>query len=148
MKIQINCPGQPPKKYLPEDRALLWFVGQCPFSSSTILRDNWIPNRATPMKTIRNHLKTAGSWARTPIKCPLQTPAHKAARLESLNALWRNIHWSDESCFLLHMNAASNIKETIPFGSGPVMVWRCISHDCKLDLVTVQGNLNGLRGTS
>jgi hypothetical protein len=24
-----------------------------------------------------------------------------------------------------------------------VMVWRCISHDCKLDLVTMQGNLTG-----
>ena len=23
-----------------------------------------------------------------------------------------------------------------------VMVWECVSHDCKLDLVTVQGNLN------
>jgi transposase len=23
------------------------------------------------------------------------------------------------------------------------MVWRCISHDCKLDLVTIQGNLTG-----
>jgi hypothetical protein len=24
-----------------------------------------------------------------------------------------------------------------------VMVWECISHDCKLDLVTIQGNLTG-----
>jgi hypothetical protein len=24
-----------------------------------------------------------------------------------------------------------------------VMVWGCISHDCKLDLVTIQGNLTG-----
>ena len=40
-------------------------------------------------------------------------------------------------------NATSNIQETIPNGS--VMVWGCISHDCKLDLVTVQGHLNGLR---
>ena len=23
------------------------------------------------------------------------------------------------------------------------MVWECISHDCKLDLVTIQGNLTG-----
>jgi hypothetical protein len=23
------------------------------------------------------------------------------------------------------------------------MVWMCISHDCKLDLVTIQGNLTG-----
>ncbi len=25
------------------------------------------------------------------------------------------------------------------------MVWGCLSHDCKLDLVTIQGNLNGDR---
>ena len=24
-------------------------------------------------------------------------------------------------------------------------MWGCVSHDCKLDLVTVQGNLNALR---
>ena len=34
------------------------------------------------------------------------------------------------------------MQETIPFGGGSVMVWGCISHDCKLDLVTVHGNLN------
>ena len=41
--------------------------------------------------------------------------------------------------------AASNIQETIPFVCGSVMVWGCVSHDSKLDLVTVQGNLNGKR---
>ena len=65
------------------------------------------------------------------------------------------IHWLDESRFLLHLtdgrtvwrqpNTASNIQETIPFGGGSVMVWGCVSHDCKLDLITVQGNLNGPR---
>ena len=30
-----------------------------------------------------------------------------------------------------------------PYGGGSVMVWRCISHDWKLDLVTIQGNLTG-----
>ena len=37
--------------------------------------------------------------------------------------------------------ATRNIQPTIPYGGGSVMVWRCISHDCKLDLVTIQGNL-------
>jgi hypothetical protein len=36
-----------------------------------------------------------------------------------------------------------NIQSTVPYGGGSVMVWRCISHDCKLDLVTIQGNLTG-----
>jgi hypothetical protein len=34
-----------------------------------------------------------------------------------------------------------NIQPTVPYGGGSVMVWGCISHDCKLDLVTIQGNL-------
>ena len=36
-----------------------------------------------------------------------------------------------------------NIQPTVPYGGGSVMVWGCISHDCKLDLVSIQGNLTG-----
>jgi hypothetical protein len=32
---------------------------------------------------------------------------------------------------------------TVPYGGGSVMVWGCISHDCKLDLIIIQGNLTG-----
>ena len=39
--------------------------------------------------------------------------------------------------------AERNIVETVPFGGGSVMVWGCVSYDCKLDLITVRGNLNG-----
>ena len=45
-----------------------------------------------------------------------------------------------------HKNTAytpRNIQPTVPQGGGSVMVWKCISHDCKLDLVTIQGNLTG-----
>jgi hypothetical protein len=34
-------------------------------------------------------------------------------------------------------------KEQKSRRGGSVMVWGCISHDCKLDLVTIQGNLTG-----
>ena len=65
------------------------------------------------------------------------------------------IHWSDESRFLPHVTysrmrfwrhkntayTTRNIQPTVPYGGGSVMAWRCISHDCKLDLVTIQGNL-------
>ena len=39
--------------------------------------------------------------------------------------------------------ADRNTFETVPFGGGSVMVWGCVSYDCKLDLITVRGNLNG-----
>ena len=45
-----------------------------------------------------------------------------------------------------HKNTAytpRNTQPTVPYGGGSVMVWGCISHDCKLDLVTIQGNLTG-----
>jgi hypothetical protein len=32
---------------------------------------------------------------------------------------------------------------TVTYGGGSVMVWGCISHDCSLDLVTIQGKLTG-----
>ena len=45
-----------------------------------------------------------------------------------------------------HKNTAyppRNIQPTVPYDRVSVMVWGCISHDCKLDLVTIQGNLTG-----
>ena len=45
-----------------------------------------------------------------------------------------------------HKNTAytpRNIQQSVPYGGGSVMVWGCISHNCKLDLVTIQGNLTG-----
>ena len=39
--------------------------------------------------------------------------------------------------------APRNIQLTVPYGGGSVTVWGCISHDCKLDLVAIQGNLTG-----
>ena len=39
-----------------------------------------------------------------------------------------------DSPYYIHVNLC---------GEGSVMDWGCISHDCKLDLVTIQGNLTG-----
>ena len=52
-----NRPRQPRKTSPQEDRPLLWLVRRLPFSSSMILRGNWIPNRAISMRLVRNRLK-------------------------------------------------------------------------------------------
>lgn len=41
--------------------------------------------------------------------------------------------------------AHRNIMEQVPFGGGSLMVWGCVSHDCKLPLMTVRDNLNGVK---
>ena len=158
--------GRPRVTSRREDGALKRLVRRIPFANSTILKHRWLPNRHLSTKTVRNRLRSAGYNARRPIRRPMLTPGHKAARLFwcqqrrdwNLRS-WRKVHWSDESRFLLHMTdgrvrvwrqrgtayAQRNIQETVPFGGGSVMVWGCVSHDCKLDLITVQGTLTGQR---
>jgi hypothetical protein len=68
---------------------------------------------------------------------------------------WQNIHWSDESRFLLRpvdgrmrvwrqINTAyneNNIFPTSAFCSGGVTVWGCFSLRCKLDLMCIASSL-------
>jgi transposase len=130
-----------------DDRALQRLVRRMPFATSPVLKQQWLPNRRLSTRTVRNRLKSAGLKSRRVIKRPRDWNLR----------IWRKIHWSDESRFLLHVtdgrmrvwrhkNTAytpMNIQPTVPYGGGSVMVWGCISHDCKLDLVTIQGNLTG-----
>ena len=119
--------------------------------------DNWIPKMPISTTIVRNRLKTAGYRAWKPIKRLLLTPTRKAERSawgqvrHRWNLVsWRKIYWSNESRLFLHMTrvwrqpntayAASNIQETIPFVDGSVR--GVISHDGKLDLVTIQSNRN------
>ena len=91
----------------------------------------------------------------------MQSHIHRRNRLARRGwnlRTWRKIHWSDESWFLLHTtdgrirvwshtNTAftpKNIRPTTPFGGGSAMVWGCLSHDCKMDVVTVNENLKWL----
>lgn len=159
-------PGRPRKTTPREDRALIRLVRRRPWDSSTLLRQQWLPGRAISNRTIRNRLESAGYRARRPIKRIQLSQAHQAARLNWCQqrvrwnfASWRRIHFSDESRFLLHMvdgrtrvwrqrntaMAPRNIQEVVPFGGGSVMVWGCISAGCKMDLITIRGNLNGPR---
>ena len=158
--------GRPRKTTLREDRALIRLVRRNPFASSSTLKREWLAHRQLSHQTVRNRLKATGLRSRRVIKRPRLTDNHKRLRLawcrhrEGWNLRsWRRIHWSDESRFLLHVvdgrvrvwrhpgtaYAPRNIMPTVPYGGGSVMVWGCFSHDCKLDLVTIRGNLNGNR---
>ena len=132
------------------------------FATSLVLKQHWLPNRRVSTRTVRNRLKSAGLKSRRVIKRPLLVDRYQRSRLAFCLArcgwnlrTWRKIHWSDESRFLLHVAdgrmrvwrhkdtayTPRNIQPTVPNGGGSVMVWGCISHDCKLELVTIQGNL-------
>ncbi|KAK7477003.1 hypothetical protein BaRGS_00031779 [Batillaria attramentaria] len=160
--------GRPRVTTQREDRALYRLVRQQRFASSSHLKRQWLPNRQLPTKSVRNRLRATSIAlrARRVIKRPLLTDHHKRLRLAWCLARqhwnlrnWRKIHWSDESRFLLHVTdgrarvwrqpntayAARNIIPSVPHGGGSVMVWGCISHDCKQDLVTIRGNLTGDR---
>jgi hypothetical protein len=121
-------------------------------------------NTDCPTRTVRNRLKSVGLKSRRVTKRPLLADRHRQTRMAwclvrrgwNLRT-WRKIHWADESRFLLHVTdgrmrvwrhkstayTPRNIQPTVPYGGGSVMVWGCISHDCKRDLVTIQGNLTG-----
>jgi hypothetical protein len=148
-----------------DDRALQRLVRRMPFATSPVLKQHWLPNRRLSTRTVRNRMKSAGIKSRGIIKHPLLEDRHPRSRLAWCLArrgwnfrTWRKIHWSDESRFLLHVTddrmriwrhkniqpiPPRNIQPTVPYGGGSVMVWGCISHDCKLDLVTIHGNLTG-----
>ena len=146
------------------DRALQRLVRRMPFATSSVLKQHWLPNRRLSRRTVRNRLESAGLKSRRVIKRPLLVDRHRRSRLAWCLArrgwnlrTWRKIHSSDESRFLLHVTDCRmkvwrhknthyiprNIQPTVPYGGGSVKVWGCISHDCKLDLVTIQGNLTG-----
>jgi hypothetical protein len=109
-----------------------------------------------------NRLKSAGLKSRKVITSPMLSDRHQRLRLAWCLArrgfnlrTWRGIHWSDESRFLLNVTVGrirvwwqnntpytiGNIQPTVPYGGGSVMICGCISHDCKLGLVTIRGNL-------
>ena len=144
-----------------DDRPLQRLVRRMPFASSPVLKQHWLPNRRLSTRTVR---KSAGLKSRKVIKRPLMADRHRWTRLAWCLArrgwnlrTWRKIHLSEESRFLLHVTdgrmrvwrhkntiyTPRNIQPTVPYGGGSVMVWGCISHNCKLDLVTIQSNLTG-----
>jgi hypothetical protein len=149
-----------------DDRALQRLVGRMPFASSPVLKQHWLPNRSLSIRTVRNRLKSARLKSRRFIIRPLLADRHRRSRLAWCLArrgwnlrTWGMFHRSDESRFLLHVshgqmrvwrhkNTAYTPKE-LP--ANCLLHWslsnglRCISHVCKLVLVTIQGNITGVQ---
>ena len=158
MKDLPRC-GRPRVTSDRDDRTLQCLVRRMPFATIPVLKQHWLPNRRLSTRTVRNRLKSSGLMSRRVIKRPLLAVLHRRTRLPWCLAQrgWKLRTWSDESRFLLHVTdgrmrvwrhknttyTPRNIQHTVPYGGGSVMVWGCISHDCKLDLVTIQGNITG-----
>ena len=93
-----------------DDSALQRLVRQMPFATSPVLKQHWLPNIFLSTRTVRNRLKSAGLKSRGVIKRPLLADRHRRTRLAWCLArrgwnlrTWRQIHWSEESRFLLHV---------------------------------------------
>jgi hypothetical protein len=93
-----------------DDRTLQRLVGRMPFAASPVPKQHWLPNRRLSTRTVRNRLKSVGLKSRKVIKRLLVVDRHRRSHLAWCLArrdwnlrTWRNIHWSDESRFLLHV---------------------------------------------
>ena len=147
-----------------EDRLLIRRAKRSPFTSAAKLRDHWPPGGRVSVRTVIRRLHNPHLRSRRPVKCPYVSPHHLQARLQWANdhlrwniRNWQNIHWSDESRFILRpvdrrmcvwrqINTAyneNNIFPTSAFGSGGVNVWGCFSLRCNLDLYVLNGTMNG-----
>jgi len=144
--------------------ALQRLVRRMPFATSPVLKQHWLPNRRLSTRTVRNHLKSAELKSRRVIKRPLLVDRHRRTRLAMVfSTTW--LEYKDmaqdplvrrelvsPSCSRrpdegletqIYSLDSKEHQPTVPYGGGSLMVWGCISHDCKLDLVTIQGNLTG-----
>ena len=64
-----------------DDRALQRLVRRIPFATSSVLKQQWLPNRRLSKRTVRNRLKSAGLKSRRGIKRPLLADRHRRSRL-------------------------------------------------------------------
>ena len=156
--------GRPRKTTPREDRLISKRARQRPFSTSGALRGNLAFGGHISTRTVIRRLHHQGMRVRRPIKRPQLTLRHRHARfywshdhLGWTIRTWRQVHWSDESRFLLRptdgrARVLAPTKHFISgqphfghncFWGGGVTVWGCFSFDCKLDLYVLDGNLTG-----
>ena len=90
-----------------DDRTLQRLVRRMPFASSPVLKQHWLSNRRLTTRAVGNRLKSEELKSRRVTKRPLLADRHRRTRCLARCGwnlrTWRNIHWSDESRFLLHV---------------------------------------------
>ena len=149
-----------------EDRCLTRDARRHRFQNSRVLGYRWerLHGARASHRTASRRLNRGRLWARRPLKKLPLTVRHRRARLQSSSCrhnirYWRRVHFSDESRFNLYDNDGrmrvwrSSGKRLHPacvqrrhaYGVASVMVWGCISLNCKLPLVEIQGNINAQR---
>ena len=159
--------GRPRKTNQRQDRHLLRLARQNRFMSAMQLRNTWRQQLGYPIsrETTNKRLLQAGYRARRPIRRPLLTQRHRAARLrwatyrQHWNArTWNRVLWSDESKFNLFMadgrmrvrrlqNEAYRddcIVPRVQGGGGSVLVWGCFSYHGKLQLHVWDERITGI----
>jgi hypothetical protein len=107
------------------DRELQRLVRRMPFATSPVLEQHWLPNRRLSTRTVRNRLKSAGLLK---VK-----ESHYTCNRRPDEGL------ETQKYSLYHKEHPANcpLRWRLSNGLGYT------SHDCKLDLVTIQGNLTG-----
>jgi transposase len=91
-----------------EDQLIPRWAWQWPFSTAGALRGNLAFGGHISTHTVIRSLHHQGMWAWRPIKCPKLTLRHRHAQfgwshdhLGWTIRTWKQVHWSDESGFLL-----------------------------------------------
>jgi transposase len=130
-----------------DDRALQRLVRRMPFANILVLKQH---NRRLSTRTVRNRLKSAGLKSRR----PTSTNTLGMVLGMVLSTTW--LKFKDMAISVSCNRRPGEGLETQTYSLCPKehpancpLRWRlsnglgCIAHDCKLDLVTIQGNLTG-----
>ena len=134
-----------------------------PFATSPILKRQWLKNGRLSTRTVRNSLKSARLKSRRVVKRPMLSDRQQRLRLAwclvqrcliwghgvgstgRTRAVFSSCNqWTNESLETGRYGAyPRNIQPTVLYDGCSVMIWGYISHGCKLDLITIRGNLTG-----
>ena len=160
--------GRPRITSARQDRILALDARRNRFQTCNTLRYRWhqLNGVRVSQRTVCRRLNDARLHARRPlVKFPL-SERHKQARLMWARRrarhnirYWGRVHYSDECRFYLHAkdgrirvwrslgerHGAPCVRRRHAFQGGSVMVWGCISLQCKLPLQEIRGNLNARR---